>query len=85
MRVTIMFVLHFSLIKINNVIFDFSNFSVDADQNATFSLLIYLRLMQFSYSKIGNFPDDFIPLNKLHNFDTSILATFMIIGMFLIE
>ena len=43
--------------KRNYVIFDFSNFQSDADQNAEFSLL---RLMHFSYTKIGNFPDNFM-------------------------
>ena len=72
-------------VKRNYFIFDLRNFSFDTDQNATFLALTYLKLAQFSYTDLGNFPDDFIPLNKLHNFDTSILATFMIIGMFLIE
>ena len=40
---------------------------------------------QFSYTKIGNFPDDFIPLNEIHYFDTLIQATFMTIFMLLIE
>ena len=40
MRVTIMFLLHFLLIKKNYFIFDFCNFSVDADQN-TFPVMTY--------------------------------------------
>ena len=43
LRVTIMFLFYFLLIKRNYVIFDLHNFLVDADQNATFSLLTYLR------------------------------------------
>ena len=54
----------------NYVIFDMHFFLFDADQNATFSLLAYLRLTQFSYTEIGNFPDDCIPLNEIGNFDT---------------
>ena len=70
MRVTIMFLLHSLLIKRNYVIFDLRNFLFDAAQNAPFCLVIYLRLMQFSYIDIGNFPHDFIPLNEIRNFDT---------------
>ena len=33
-------------------------------------LLIYLRRVQFSYTTRGNFPDDFMSLNKIHNFHT---------------
>ena len=33
----------------------------------------YLRLVQFSYMEIGNFPGDFISLNEIRNFDTLIL------------
>ena len=54
-------------------------FIFNKDQNATFSLLTYLRLTQFSYTEIGIFPDNFISLNKIHNFDTPRLATFMTI------
>ena len=57
-------------------------FIFNKDQNATFSLLTYLRLTQFSYTEKGNFPDDFIPLNEIRNFDTLILATFMTILCF---
>ena len=47
----------------NYVIFNLRNFLFDAAENATFSLLIYLRLTQFSNIEIGNFPDDFLSLN----------------------
>ena len=57
MSVTIMFLLHFLLIKRNYYIFDFGNFQFDTDQNATFPLLTYLRPTQFSYTERGNFPD----------------------------
>ena len=77
-----MFLLHFLLIKRNYFIFDLLNFSVDADQNATFPLLTYLRLTQFCYTEIGNFPDDVISFNEIHNFDTLIWATFMMILCF---
>ena len=73
MRVTIMLLLHFLLIKRYDFIFDLHNFSVDTDQNATFPLLTFLRLTQFPYTKIGNFPDDFIPFNEICNFDTPVL------------
>ena len=55
MRVTILFLLHYLLIKTNDVIFDLRNFLVDADQTAALSLLTYLRLTQFSCTEIGNF------------------------------
>ena len=58
------------------------NFLFDTDQNSTFSLLSYVRLMQFSYTKTGNFPDDFISLNEIRNTDTLRLATFMTILCF---
>ena len=83
MRVTVMFLLHFLLIKRNYFIFYLCNFLVDTDQNATFPLLNYIILMQFSNNEIGNFPDNFISFNKLSSFDTLILATFM--TMFLIK
>ena len=82
MRVTIMFLVHFLLIKRNYVIFDVGNFLVDLDQNTIFSLLTCLRLLQFSYMKIGNFPDDFVSLNEINCFDTLRLAIFMIILSF---
>ena len=69
-RKTCMFSLHFLKIKRYNVIFDLSNFSINIDQNGTFSLLTYVRLMQFSCTEIGNFTDDFMSLNKIHNFNT---------------
>ena len=77
MRVTVMFLLHFLLIKRNYFIFYLCNFLVDTDQNATFPLLNYIILMQFSNNEIGNFPDNFKSFNKLSSFDTLILATFM--------
>ena len=56
-----MFLLHFfvnkekfSRVRLNAV------FLIDADQNATFSLLTYFRLVQFSYTEIGHIPDHFI-------------------------
>ena len=78
MRETILFLLHYVLFNLHNIL-------VDADKNAIFSLLTYLRLTQFSYTKISNFPDNFIPLHEICNFDTPILATFMTIFMFLIK
>ena len=45
-------------------------FFVGADQNATLSLMTYLKLMQFSYTNIGSFPGDFMPLNEICKFDT---------------
>ena len=59
MKVTIMFLLHFFMIKRDYTIFDLSNLLFDADKHAHFSLLIYLRPTQFSYPKIGNFSDEF--------------------------
>lgn len=85
LRVTIMLLLRFLLLKRNYIIFNERNVLVDADQNATFSLLTYLKLAQFSYTVIGNFPDDFVPLHKIRHFDRLILATFMTIFMFLIK
>ena len=72
MRVTIMFLLDFLLIKRNYVkkIFTYTIFLVDTNQNAIISFLTYLRLMQFSCTKIGKFPDSFISLNRIQNFDT---------------
>ena len=32
-----------------------------------FFLMTYLRCMQFSYTKKGYFPDDFMSLNEIHN------------------
>ena len=77
-----MFLLHFVLIRRKYFILDSNNFLVDTDQNATF-LLTGLRLMQFSYTKIGNFPDDFISFNKMHNFDTVLFGNFHDDFMFL--
>ena len=57
MKVTVMFSIPFLLVKRNYIIFDLRNFLFDADQNAQFSLLTYLRLRQFSYTEIGNFPE----------------------------
>ena len=82
MRVTIMFILHFLLLRESYAIFDLHNFVVDADQNATFSFLTYLRLTQFSYTEIGNFSDNFISLKEKRNFDTLRFATFITIFMF---
>ena len=63
MRVIIMFLLLlFFLIGRTYVIFDLRNFLVDSDQNATFSLLTYLTLTKFSYTQVGNCPDDLISL-----------------------
>ena len=67
MRATIVFFTFF-VIKKSYVIFDWWNFLFEADQSAQFSLRTCLRLTQFSYTKIGNFPDDFLSLNEVHNF-----------------
>ena len=77
-----MLFLHFLLIIRNYIFLDSCNFLVDADQNAKFSLSTYFRLTQFSYTEISNFPDDFIPLNEICNFDALILATFMTFYVF---
>ena len=82
MRVTKMFLLHYFLIKKNYFIYDLSNFLVDTYQNAIFPLLAYLRLMQFSYTEIGNFLDDFICFNEICNFDTPRLAILMTVLCF---
>ena len=71
MRV-IMFLLHILMLRRDYIIFNLCNILFDADQNAQFSLLTYLRLMQFSYTKIGNFPDDFMFLNEWLHFYTEI-------------
>ena len=72
----------FLFIKRNEVIFNSRNFSADAGQNATFSLLTCLRLKQFYYLEIGNFPDDFKSFKEIHYFETPILTTFMMILSF---
>ena len=79
MRVTIMFSWRFLLIK-RNVIFSLHNFSVDADPNATFPLLTYLRLIH--YGNTGNFPDNFVSLTEILNFHTPQCTTFMTIWCF---
>ena len=68
--------------KKNYIIFDLRKFLVDADHNATFPILTYLRLTQFSHTEMDNFSDDFISLNQILNFDTLKLATFMTILCF---
>ena len=82
MSMTIMLLIHFLLIKRNYFIFDFHNSLFDTYQNATFPLLTYLRLLQFSHTEIGNFPDKFMSFNEICIFDTPILATFMMILCF---
>ena len=72
MRVIIMFLVHFFILMRDYIIFNLCNVLFDADQNAQFSLLTYLRLMQFSYTKIGNFPDDFMFLNEWLHFYSEI-------------
>ena len=47
--------------------------------------MTYWRLAQFFHTEIGNFPDDFKPLNEIRNLNTPMLETFMTIFMFLIE
>ena len=44
-RVTFAFLAHFLIMKRNYFISDLNNFLFDADQNAKFSLLTYLRFM----------------------------------------
>ena len=70
------FSLHFLLLKRNCFIFNLRKFLFDTDQNATFPLLTFLRLTQFSYTEMG------ISFNKIRNFDTLILATFILIIYF---
>ena len=62
--------LFFFLMKRNYIILNLHNFFIDTDQNAPFFLFTYLGLTQFSYTEIGNFHDDFMSLNRIHNFDT---------------
>ena len=50
--------------------FELRNWLFDTDQNAQLSLLTYLRLMQFSYTKRGSFPDSLMSLNEIRNFHT---------------
>ena len=50
-----------------NLIFDF-HVMFNVDQNAQFPFLIYLRMIQFGCTGIGNCPDGFTPLNEMHNF-----------------
>ena len=55
------------------------NFLFDAVQNASFSSLdLFNTYMVFLY-EIGNFPDDFILLNEICNFDALKLASFQTI------
>ena len=42
-----------------------TQFILYANQNATFSLLTYLRLTQFSYTEKANVPDELIALNEI--------------------
>ena len=63
-----MLLLHFLKAKRCSVIFDLCNFVFNVDQNAQFSLLTSLRLMQFFCTVIGNFPDNFMSLNVIGNF-----------------
>ena len=55
MRVTIMVLLFFWLIKRNYIIFDISNFLFDANQNATFSLLTHQDLSNFLALRYATF------------------------------
>ena len=66
MRVTIVFLIYFLLIKIKDVTCDLRNCLFEADQNAQHFLS---WLTQFSYTETGNFLDDFIPLNEMCSFD----------------
>ena len=61
------------------VIFSMCNFLFDVDQNAQISLLTKLSLMQFSCTKIGSSPDNFMSLNKMCNSYTLRWATFQAI------
>ena len=58
MRVTIMFLLHFLLIKDNYVVFDLAIFWLTQIKVQHFLSL----LKQYSYTEISNFPDDFMIL-----------------------
>ena len=49
--------------KLRNFLLMQFSVKFDTDENATFSLLTYLRLTHISYTEIGNFPDDYIFLN----------------------
>ena len=69
------FIFIFLIIKRNYIIFDLRNFLFDADQNAPFPILTFLRLTHFSYIEIGNFSDDFMYLNETSNFHTPREAT----------
>ena len=82
MRVAIMFLLHFFVNREILLIFNLCNFLVDTAQNAIFTLFTFLRLTQFSCTEIGNFVDDFMPLNKIRNFHTLRWTTFLTIFCF---
>ena len=56
--------------KLRNFLLMQFSVKFDTDENATFSLLTYLRLTQFYCIEIGNVPEDFIFLNEIHKFDT---------------
>ena len=47
-----------------------------------FFLLTYLKLTQFPYTEMGNFPHGFVSLNEIRSFDTLKLATFTTIISF---
>ena len=66
----LLFFFFFLLIKRNYTIFDLRNFLFDAYQNGPFSPLTYLKVTQVSYTQIGNFHDDFVPLSEIRNFNT---------------
>ena len=55
------------------------NLLFDTDKKAQIYHLTYLKLTQFSYTKIVNFPDNFMSLNKICNYHTERKASFQII------
>ena len=65
------YLLHFLKIKRCNINVDLHSFLFNVDQNAQLSLLTYLRVIQFSCTEIGSFPDDFMSLNDIHSLHTS--------------
>lgn len=73
------FLLHFKTKKQKKWhYFWLSNLLFNIDQNA-FSPLTYIKSLQFSPTEIGKFPDNFMALNKIHNFHTSRYATILVV------
>ena len=65
--------------------FNLSNFLFNAEENAQLSLLTYLRLTQFSYTKIGSFLDDLMSFEQDTQFSHTEIGNFPDNFMFLNE